>query len=258
MKKDKSPKILLYDIETSPNLGYVWQKYQQDVIDYKSEWYILSFCAKWLGTNKVIKCKLNDFKLFKKDKENDYEVVKRLWSLFDEADIIVAHNGQAYDTKKTTARFVYHKLSPPSPYKQIDTKLVAKKYFNFNSNKLDDLGRYLKLGRKMEHEGFPLWLKCMAGDKKAWERMIRYNSQDVTLLEKIYKRFLPYITNHPNYGIYLQKSFVCPNCGSHHLNSRGFSVTKTNTYRRWQCQSCGSWSQSIKCEKDKVRPLLKN
>ena len=46
MNKEKTPKILLIDIETAPNLGYIWGKYEQNVIDYKTEWYLLSFCAK--------------------------------------------------------------------------------------------------------------------------------------------------------------------------------------------------------------------
>lgn len=30
-------KILLFDIETSPNLSYTWEKYQQDVIAFEKE-----------------------------------------------------------------------------------------------------------------------------------------------------------------------------------------------------------------------------
>lgn len=259
--KKNNPKILIYDIETAPNLGYIWGKYQQDVIDYHSEWYIMCFCAKWLDNNKVIKVKLTDFpNRFKKDKQDDYDVVKKLWELFDEADVIIAHNGQAFDTKKATARFLYHNMSPPSPYKQIDTKLIAKRYFNFNSNRLDDIGRFLKVGRKISHEGFPLWLKCMNGDKAAWNKMIRYNVQDVLLLERIYYKFRPYITNHPNYGVYQQNEHSCPNCGSEHLQRRGFQVTKVNRYQRWQCQECGAWSQSSRLEKEDnlQKPKLKN
>jgi DNA polymerase elongation subunit (family B) len=230
----------------------VWQKYQQDVIDYKSEWYILCFSAKWLGSSKIIKSKLNDFELFNKDKENDSEVVKKIWAIFDEADIIVAHNGDEFDIKKANARFLFHGLNPPSPFKTIDTKKVAKRYFNFNSNKLDDLGRYLKLGRKREHEGFKLWLKCMNGERSAWNRMLKYNIQDILLLEKLYKKFLSWITNHPNYGLYQQKDFACPNCGSRHLQKRGYNYTQVSRFQRWQCNDCHAWSQSRCSEKDKT------
>lgn len=242
-------KILIFDIETSPNLGYIWGKYEQNVIEYVNEWYVLCFCAKWLDKKKMFKSKLNDFKRYNKDKTNDLEVVKSMWDLFNEADVVIGHNSDKFDIKKMNARFLYHGLPPPSSYKSIDTLKIARKYFNFNSNKLDDLGNYLSLGRKLKHEGFSLWLKCMSGDKRAWNRMIRYNVQDVLLLEDIYLKFLPYITNHPNYGIYVGKEYVCPNCGSDHLQKRGFHYTKMQVYQRIQCMNCKAWSRQTKAGK---------
>ncbi len=250
-------KILLFDIETAPNLSYTWGKWQQDVIDFKDHWYMLCYAAKWLDDGKMITSKLTDYNSFKKDKTDDFNVVKSLWTLLDKADIVITHNGDEFDIKKANARFVYHGLPPPSPYKTIDTKKVAKKYFSFTSNSLNDLGRYLKLGEKVKHEGFDLWLNCMTGEKKAWETMIKYNKQDVILLEKIYKRFLSWITNHPNLGLYKKLDFACPNCGSQHLNHRGFNYTKTNTYRRVQCVDCHAWSQYTTSEK-RLKNKIKN
>lgn len=252
-----NPKILIFDIETAPNLAYVWGKYEQNVIAYENEWYMLCYAAKWLGKKKVMTSKLNDFKLFKKDKRNDLEVCKELWKLLDEADVVIAHNGDSFDIKKTNARFLYHGLTAPSPYKTLDTKKIAKRYFKFNSNKLDDLGEHFGIGRKVKHEGFSLWLKCMDGVKSGWNNMIKYNKQDVILLEKLYLKLLPWITNHPNYGVYLGKEHVCPNCGSEQVIRRGFNYTKTMVYQSWQCKNCGSWSQSSKGEKT-IKPKLKN
>lgn len=258
LKNMDNPKILLFDIETAPNLAYVWGKYEQNVIEYDSEWYLLCYAAKWLGKNKIMTSKLTDFpSRFKKDSNDDLEVVKELWKLLDEADIVIAHNGKAFDVKKTNARFLYHGLLPPSPFKQIDTLTEARKHFKFNSNKLDDICNLLGIGRKIKHEGFSLWLKCMKGQSSAWNKMIKYNKQDVILLEKVYEKFKPYITNHPNIGLYQQKDFACPNCGSQHLQKRGFNRTKTNLYQRYQCQSCGAWSQSTKSEKT-IKSTVKN
>lgn len=253
----KNPKILVFDIETAPNLGYIWGKYEQNVIDYDNEWYMLCFAAKWLNKKQVITSKLSDYKMFNRDKKNDLEVVKALWTLLDEADVVITHNGDSFDIKKANARFVYHGLNAPSSYKTIDTKKLAKKYFKFNSNKLDDLGKHFGIGEKVKHEGFELWLKCMEGNKKAWNDMIRYNKQDVVLLEKLYKKLLPWITNHPNVGIYQGKEYACPNCGSNKVQRQGFKYTKSNVYQRWQCQECFSWSQSIKSETI-IKPKLKN
>ncbi len=176
------PKILLFDVETAPNLSYTWGKWEQDVIAFKNEWYLMSFAWKYLGDKKTQVLSLADFPGYKKNPTDDRLLVRALWSHFDNADVIIAHNGDAFDIKKANARFVYHKLVPPSPYKQIDTKKVAKKYFNFNSNSLNDLGQYFKIGKKLSTGGFDLWLGCMAGDKASWKTMCEYNKQDVELL----------------------------------------------------------------------------
>lgn len=222
------------------NLAYVWGKYEQDVIDFEREWYMLCFAYKWYGQKKVHTVSLPDFPLYKKDMTDDKMLVTQLWGLFNEADVILTHNGDAFDIKKANARFVYHKLPPPSPYKTIDTKKVAKRYFNFNSNKLDDLGRYLGVGRKLVHTGWDLWKRCYLGDEKAWKDMLKYNKQDVILLENVYNKFVPYISNHPSRQVYTNKR-CCPNCGSQKSNSRGFEQRLGYKIQRLNCISCGKW-----------------
>ena len=34
-------KVLFYDIETAPNLAYVWGQYQQDVVEQHRSWYLM-------------------------------------------------------------------------------------------------------------------------------------------------------------------------------------------------------------------------
>lgn len=178
IKKESHSKILLFDIETSPNLGYVWGKWEQDVVSFKEYWYIICFSYKWLNEKETHVVALPDFKTYKKDKTDDAELCKKLWELFNEADVIIAHNGDQFDIKKSNARFIKHHFDPPSFYKTIDTKKVAKKYFKFDSNKLDDLGDYFKIGRKLQTGGFNLWLGCLSNDKKSWNIMKEYNKQD--------------------------------------------------------------------------------
>jgi DNA polymerase elongation subunit (family B)/predicted RNA-binding Zn-ribbon protein involved in translation (DUF1610 family) len=234
------PKILFCDIETFPNKSYTWGKWEQDVMEFIDQWYILSIGYKWLGgATKVMA--LPDFKGYK-PYSKDEKLVKFIWDLFNEADIIIAQNGDNFDIKKINTRFLIHGLPPPAPYKTIDTLKVARSKFSFNSNKLDDLGRDLGIGRKVEHEGFPLWLKCEKGDLKAWKRMKRYNKQDVDLLAELYEKELPYITNHPNLDAYY-KGIVCPKCGSNDINWRGIARSKVSIYKRFQCQSCGGWGR---------------
>lgn len=237
-------KILLFDIETMANLAYVWGKYEQNVISYEKEWYMLSFAYKWLDEKSVNVVSLPDFKGYSKSKTNDKDLVKALWKLFDEADIIIAHNAVSFDVKKSNAKFIEHGLPPPSPYKIIDTKLVARRYFNFNSNKLDDLGNILGLGRKIDTGGFELWLGCASGDKSAWKKMCAYNKQDVVLLEKVYLKLRSWMNPHPHVGALDGHRGNCPACNSTNLQKRGFGI-RGNQIRvqRYQCIDCGGWTQ---------------
>jgi len=238
-----NPKILLYDIETAPTLGYVWQLWEANVLRVVQQWHMLCFSYKWLGEKKTRVISLPQFSSYKKNPTDDRYLVEALHGLFEQADVIVAHNGDNFDIKKSNAKFIEHGFAPPEPYKTVDTLKVARKYFKFDSNKLDSLGAYLGVGRKIKTGGFDLWDKCMAGDEKAWRRMERYNKQDVDLLEKVYLKLRPFIQNHPNHNVYKETS-GCPNCGSSKIQKRGFAYTRTNKYQRWQCLDCFSWHQS--------------
>lgn len=225
------PKVLLYDLETAPNLAYVWGKYEQDVIAYEQEGYMLSWSAKWLDGKQITKG-LDDYKC-----KDDKELVRELYKLISEADIVIAHNGDRFDIRKMNTRFIFHGLQPPEPYKTVDTLKIARRYFAFNSNKLDDLGQFLNLGRKVKHPGFQLWLGCMNGDKKSWQLMKKYNKQDVLLLERVYLKLLPWITNHPNFK---DGELDCPNCNSTSYQRKGIDFFKGVKSQRYKCSDCGT------------------
>jgi len=253
-ENNNKPKILFLDIETFPNIGLIWQKYQQDVLEYVREWIIVAFTVKFLGDKKSYTYTLPDFKGYKPGKEDDKQLMKKLWEFLDSADIVVGHNCRDFDCKKANARFLFHGMNSPSPYKIVDTLVEAKKHFNFNSNKLQDLSKYFNLGQKANPYGFQLWVGCMKGEPKWWDRMAYYNKTDVELLEKLYLKLLPWM-NHPAYGIYMNKDNVCASCGSTHLQSRGFTRNKTTKYRRFFCCDCGSWGRDTK-NIQMVKPIV--
>lgn len=231
------PRILLFDTENAPNLGYVWGKWEQNVIDFRQNWYFLSFAYRWLGEKKTTVCALPDYPRYDAAKECDKALVKDLWRVLDEADICVAHNGDRFDLRKANARFVVHGLPPPSPHKSVDTLKLARKHFQFDSNKLDDLGQYLGVGRKLPNTGKHLWFGCMQGDPKAWGVMRRYNAQDVELLERIYLKLRPWASNHPNLSFYT--GCGCPVCQSKRLEKSGWNYARTGKRQRMLCLGCG-------------------
>lgn len=229
-------KILIYDIESSPNLGYSWGKYEQNVLGFVRETYMLCYAYKWYGEQETHVVALPDFPSYKKSKTDDKALVKSLWDLFNLADVIIAHNGDKFDIKYTNGRFLVHGLTPPTTYKTIDTLKVARNRFKLNSNSLNDLGALLKLGKKVETGGFDLWLGCMAGEKEAWEKMKEYNKQDVDLLELVYEKLRPWVKNHPNL-VFNSDRPACPYCQNETMWKLGTEAFGTR--QRWRCKQCG-------------------
>jgi hypothetical protein len=252
-------KVLFYDIETAPNLAYVWGHYEQNVVKHSREWYIMCFSYKWLNQATSKALALPDFEeAYTKDPEDDKGLVTRLWELMDEADVVVAHNGDRFDMRKANARFIAHGLGPPSPVIQIDTLKVARRYFMFNSNRLGDLGEHLQLGSKEATGGFKLWEGCMRGDLKSWGIMKRYARQDTDLLEAIYLAMRPFMKNHPSFNMLSDLPDGCPVCAAEEtLIRRGTRHTKTCIYQQWQCTECGSYSRSRVSDPEQVgsRPV---
>jgi len=228
-----APRVILLDIETTPNLAYVWGKYDQNVIAFQKEWELLSFAYKGLG-DRVTLCRS------RQDYETEYGLVEAAWLLLNNVDVVIGHNIDQFDNRKLKAKFVEHSLPPPKPYKTIDTKKIAKSQFAFNSNSLNDLAATLKLGKKHPTGGFDLWLDCMAGDPKAWKKMIAYNKHDVVLLEQVYLRLKAWYPNHPNLALLANKP-GCPVCSSSRVQRRGYQVLKTRRAGRLHCQECGHW-----------------
>lgn len=232
-------RIVFLDIETAPSLGWVWGKWQQNVIDFEKNWHILSFAYKWMGEKEVHVRGLIDYPGYEQNKEDDRALVTDLWQILDQADIVIAHNGDEFDLPKTNTRLITHSMKPPSPYRTVDTLKIARRVFKFDSNKLDELGRYLGVGRKVPHTGFHLWHGCMTGDQESWTLMKDYNKQDVLLLEQVYFLMRPWSRTHPqvNQG----DLTACPKCGSYRVQKRGWDYTLLRKKQRYQCQECFGW-----------------
>jgi hypothetical protein len=234
-------KILFLDIETSPNLAYVWGLWDQNIAinQLVETTEMLCFGARWYGEKKVTFRSLHH--------DGKEEMLKEVHRLLDEADVLVGWNSKAFDSKHLKRELLQAGMLPPSPYKEMDLMLAVKSQFKFPSNKLDYVSQTLGVGEKVKHSGFDLWIKCMAGDNKAWVEMKKYQIQDVDLLVDLYEKLKPWIPNHPNVSLSGNVD-GCVTCGSTHLQSRGYATTLTGKYQRLQCQSCGKWQRSSKAE----------
>ena len=237
----KLPTILVLDIETSPIISYTWGLFDQDVglNQIVEDWHLLSYSAKILGSKKVYYADQSKARKLSDDKN----LLKGLWKLLNEADVVIGQNSVAFDIKKIKARMIIHGMKPPSGFKQIDTLRIAKKHFGFTSNKLEYLSTKLcpkhKKSTHKRFSGFDLWKQCMAGNKKAWAEMKRYNIQDVLATEELYLKLQPY-DNSYNPNVYLDTNDTVCACGSKKFQRNGFAYTSMGKYQRYSCADCGA------------------
>lgn len=243
----KLPKVLIFDLETSPLRAYVFNRWKQNIyLDQTiSEWFLISWSAKWLYSTEIMSDVLqpNEIK-----REYDGRIVRSLWKLMDEADVIIAHNASGFDVPKMNARFLINGLAPTSPYQVIDTLAVAKKQFGFSSNKLDALAGYFGIEHKMDTD-FKLWSSCMDGDSEALKYMEIYNRKDVEILEEVYLNLRPWIKNHPNVSLFNDDSVSqCTCCGSKYLSEvrDKYYYTSVGAYQVYRCKECGGLSRGRK------------
>lgn len=257
------PRIATLDIETSPILAYVWGLFKQFVglNQIVSDWSVIAFSYKWLGEKKVFHHNTGGRGPGKV--RDDEDLMKLLWAVLDEADIIIAQNGVKFDVKKINARFIELGMPPPSPYKVVDTMLHARAIAAFTSNKLAWLSDVLTDTPKDEHKNFPgfeLWTECLADNPLAWKEMRKYNDRDIVSTEGVYLKLRPYMIGHPNVAAYNDDTAVqCPKCGSTNLKSRGSALTQSGSYPRYRCE-CGGWARGRYTQNsaEKRKSLLSN
>lgn len=244
------PKIILFDIETLPDpekaievwcslSNYYGQTMKATITS------IICVGYKELGSKSVQCINAWDYpERWEKNVNDDYEVVKAIHEILQDADAVVTHNGRRFDWKHIQTRFMVHGLPPLPNIPHVDTCLLARKNLLSFNNKLDYLGKWLVGDRKLENGGWQLWVKVSKRIKYAQKLMSKYCKQDVLLLEKVFLKLRPFAKNLPNRNIDRKQNLidegvnVCPTCGSADLVRNGWAFTKTTKYQRFMCKTC--------------------
>ena len=237
---EKGPKILFIDIETSSLSLAGWRLFDQNfsLNQIERDWFLLSFCAKWAGSDE----------LFYMDKRNagdmydDKEILKSVWTLMNEAQYIVGQNSKRFDVKKLNAKFIEYGFPPPSPYRQIDTLEQSKRSFAFTSHKLEYLTELLctkyKKSSHGKFAGYELWRQCLLGNVEAFEEIEEYNKLDVLSLQELYEKLCVWDSKLPNFSVHneevedqsdwVEDGFVFSNSAKYQC----YRSVKTGQFRR--------------------------
>ena len=241
------PKILFLDVEVQGSVNIAFPRFKANISPdaVLSEPYLLTYAANWLheDENQILCEGINDWYIFTEGQpHNDIFLVEALYELLDEADIVIAHNA-GFDVGQINARFAYHGIDPPSPYKVICTLQGLRKYFKLPANSLDASTKYFELERKHKHEGIKLWVDCYKGDEDAFERMKEYNRGDIPTLRQLYMKIRPFMQNHPNVGLYYNDDKIrCNTCGSDVMIKQDskYAYTNLSKFETYRCDNCGS------------------
>ncbi len=234
--KKKVFKRLFFDIETSYNtvasfsIGYNLSLNYQNILKERA---IICICYKYAGESKVHSLKWDD--------GDDEQMLAEFIKVLDDADEIIGHNSDKFDIKWLRTRCLYHRIPMFPTYQSVDTLKLARE-FNLNSKRLDYIGQFLGVGKKMETGGLDLWKNIVErNDPKAMDLMVKYCKQDVNLLEKVFNEINPYSKSKTHVGMILGgDKCSCPNCGGDRSINRGFRYLASGTKRRvMRCMDCG-------------------
>lgn len=241
------PKILFFDIETSPCMMWGWSGGKQYVTGEQilEDSRIICISYKWQDEDKIYNIAWDSNKC-------DKRMLERFSKIMDQADMSLGHNGKNFDARHIHTRLALHRL-PPVKFALIeDTLLKARPAFRLPSYKLSYLAQYFGVGSKLETGGIQLWLDIwLKNDRKALKRMISYCNQDVALLEAVYNEIKPYIPNTFNLSAYYEDPTICPSCAGPLVKNGSGMSSMLRKVQRYKCTICGKRCQS-------GRNLLKN
>jgi hypothetical protein len=231
-------KRLFFDIETSPNIVYSWRiGYNlsitpDNIIDERK---IICISYKWEDKDKI-------HSLTWDNNQCDKQMLIDFVNVANEADELIAHNGDRFDIKWIRTRCIFHRVPMFPHYRTLDTLKKAKSGFNFNSNKLDYIAQFLGVGAKVKHSGFDMWVKVMKGDEQAMKDMVHYCEGDIVVLEDVFLTMQNYIKPNTHVGVLNNNlKYSCGCCGSENVELIKNNVTSMGTIKRLMgCLSCGS------------------
>ena len=246
---EKAPRILTIDLERIPGRVEldVWEPRDFQRINYvhPDRWTALPrtvcFSAKWYGAKKV------EFVAAWDNPDDPHHCARRAWQMFDEADWVVTFNGRRADCKWLQSDWAVMGLPRPTPWRDIDLFLVARREFAFESKSLRHLCERLSLPNKDGHYDAEEAKAAVAGDIKARKALMRYNKQDTIITEAVLDRLRPWLTG-INWGLFTgHGSRVCPHCGSALLDRQnGTHAAVTGRYETWRCRACGTLAREAR------------
>jgi DNA polymerase III epsilon subunit-like protein len=174
------------------------------------------------------------------------EMICKFVEVLEEADEVIAHNGDKFDMAWYNGRHLIHGLEPIPKVKTVDTYKMAARNFNLNSYKLDYLSKIL-FGEGKIHTEYDLWRDIvLKNDEKAMGKMIKYCKKDVVLVERVWQKLRDYDAAATHAAVSasgnVRDRWMCQHCGTDHVKKSKTVVTaKGMKQHQMKCleEGCG-------------------
>lgn len=232
------PKILFYDIETTPLKAYIWGlgkqvvRHQQLVSD-SQQWGIICITYCW-NDSKAAQCIDWGY-----DEQNTARVIQEFDAIIKTADHIIGKNNKSFDDKMLNTARMFHDLPPMPDWMRHtdDLEQQMRRYLRLPSYSLDYISEQLGLGGKIKME-FQDWIDIVEktdNGLKAFNKMCKYGKKDVAdtrnLWNKLSSHFEPKFNANIN---------ACTNCGSFKKKKAGIYYNSLGAQQRYMCTNCGT------------------
>jgi uncharacterized protein YprB with RNaseH-like and TPR domain len=244
---DFTPKILIYDIETSLVEAALWWTGKQYVGHHqlRTEPKIITIAYKWVGDDTVTVLKWDE-------NQSDKEMMRKFLDIYNSADMVIGQNNDKFDNRFINARAMKYNFDVNVFVKSFDIMKQTKRLFRLPSYSMDYITKYLGIQGKLGHTGRAMWEDIQFGSKKASKAALKlmsdYNVQDVLATEEMYTKLRKYMGHITHLGVLAgETKCSCPNCGSTKLKLYKTTVTATGVIRR-----------IMKCPKDGTLTSMSN
>lgn len=236
------PRILTFDLERLPGRFSrdIWEGRDLQRLSYlhPDHWTELpsTLCAswKWHGDKRV------HFAAAWENPDDPHHVARVMWEQVDLADIVVTYNGRRADLKWLRQDWAVADVPQPTPYRDVDLFLVARREFAFESKSLAHLCQRLGLPGKQGRYNADEARAAAAGDGPDRRRLVRYSKQDSRITEAVFDRLRRYVRG-INMGLYREdEARCCTACGGENLTHAGSATTAVTKYPAWRCDDCGA------------------
>lgn len=235
------PKILIYDIETSPivsahfGLGKQVIRHGQ-LLEPFNYYRILSIAYTWIHEDKVHNL------VFDQKNRCCKKLIQDFAALLKEADIVLGKNNFRFDDKHISSQMLLHGITDQEKaiWETIreDLESQMRRHFYLPSYSLDYISSLVGLGGKDKME-FSDWVESyILQCPKALNKMVVYGNKDVRDTRDLILLLWPFMRF--KYNLSKTNGLVCKKCGGHNLIKNGKRMQKSGLRQQFLCSGCGS------------------